>query len=171
MFDGDRHWLFDDASPVRMPILRRSKKKELRDVNFVNRKAIAEAQTRAHDANNPNQVITGLMLGFWVHMTDRSRERDLWIPFLHSAWPEGVNRAILAADLSSINTVRNRVSHNERLFNPGTPALSPKTVDAAVMRLFRQLCPEAAEHLYGECAQTPVEAFLEEHPAPVTVEL
>lgn len=51
--------------------------KKLRDVNMVNRRAIDDARGRAHDPANPNQVIAGLMLGFWAHMTDR-------IPFFPS---------------------------------------------------------------------------------------
>lgn len=168
---GDTHWLFDDESPVRRPIMRMSKSKKLRDVNLVNRRTISEAQRRAHDSKNPDQIIAGLMLGFWTHMTDRSRERDLWIPSLHTVWPSGTDRASLNGSLYAINKMRNRVAHNERLFNPIEQALSPKAVDANVLRLFRVLCPEAAEHLYGVCEKTPVEMFLEKHPAPITVEL
>lgn len=46
-------------------------------MNMVNRRAIDDARGRAHDPANPNQVIAGLMLGFWAHMTDR-------IPFFPS---------------------------------------------------------------------------------------
>lgn len=168
---GERHWLFDESSPVVRPIMRKSKAKKLRDVNLMNRKAIAEAQGRAHDPSDPDQVVSGLMLGFWTHMTDRSRERDLWIPCLHRAWPEGTDRAALAASLLSINRVRNRVSHNERLINPSDSALSPKAVDADILRLFRDLCPEAAASLYGDGVKTPVDMLLEESPSPVPVEL
>lgn len=77
-FEDNEHWLFDASSPVKRPIMRKSKAKKLRDVNMVNRRAIDDARGRAHDPANPNQVIAGLMLGFWAHMTDRSRERDLW---------------------------------------------------------------------------------------------
>ena len=39
------------------------------------------------------------------------------------------------------------------------------------MRLLRDLCPEAAERLYGDGGRTPVELFCEEHPAPADVRL
>lgn len=84
-FEGSEHWLFDANSPVTRPIMRKSKIKKLRDVNLVNRRAVNDARGRAHNPANPNQVVAGLMLGFWAHMTDRSRERDLWIPYLHAA--------------------------------------------------------------------------------------
>ena len=86
-FEGGDHWLFDANSPVTRPIMRKSKAKKLRDVNLVNRRAVGDARGRAHDPANPDQVVAGLMLGFWAHMTDRSSERDLWIPYLHAAWP------------------------------------------------------------------------------------
>ncbi len=167
-FKGDAHWLFDVNSPVAHPIMRKSKAGKLRDVNLVNRRAIKDACGRAHDPSNPNQVIAGLMLGFWTHMTDRSRERDLWIPYLHAAWPPGTERAGLNFKLKAINKLRNRVAHNERLFNPRVDAHSPKNVDADMISLFRQLCPEAHENIYGNEEKTTVEKFLEKHPAPAS---
>ena len=67
--------------------------------------------------------------------------------------------------------MRNRVAHNERLFDPLTEALSPTSADADIIRLLRALCPEAAERLYGNGGRTPVELFCEEHPAPADVRL
>ena len=170
-FDGNEHWLFDVNSPVTRPILRKSKAKKLRDVNLVNRCAVADARSRAHDPSNSDQVVAGLMLGFWAHMTDRSRERDLWIPYLHAVWPAGTDRAVLNRKLESINKLRNRVAHNERLFNPGEGGCSPKAVDADILELFRALCPEAHGSLCAADGKTTVECFLEEHPAPASVEL
>ena len=170
-FHGDEHWLFDANSPVTRPIMRKSKAKKLRDVNLVNRRAVEDACGRAHDPSNPNQVVAGLMLGFWAHMTDRSRERDLWIPYLHAAWPKGTDRAELNLKIEAINKLRNRVAHNERLFNPGESGCSPKDVDADIAELFRALCPDAYASLYSSKDVTAAEQFLEEHPAPVKVEL
>ena len=111
------------------------------------------------------------MLGFWAHLTDRSRERDLWIPYLNAAWPKGTSRNDLNRDLAAINRVRNRVAHNERLFDPLMESLSPTRADADIIRLLRCLCPEAARRLYGDGERTPVELFCEEHPAPADVGL
>lgn len=170
-FEGDNHWLFDENSPVTRPIMRKSKTKKLRDVNLVNRRAVEDAKGRAHDSSNPNQVVAGLMLGFWAHMTDRSRERDLWIPYLHAAWPTGTNRRELNRKLEAVSKLRNRVAHNERLFNPGENGYSPRTIDADMFELFRMLCPKIHRNLYSIDSRTAVERFLEEHPAPVDVEL
>ncbi len=145
---------------------KKSKAKKLRDVNMVNRRAIDDARGRAHDPANPNQVIAGLMLGFWAHMTDRSRERDLWIPYLHAAWPAGTDRAKLNLQLEAINKLRNRVAHSERLFNPRPDGCSPARVDAVMLALFRALSPEAYEGLYGNEGKTTIERFLDDHPSP-----
>ena len=168
---GGAHWLLDEGSPVLRPIVRMSKSGKARDVNLVNRRAVAEARSNAHDRDDPDQVIANLMLGFWAHLTDRSRERDLWIPYLNAAWPRSTNRNDLNRALAAINRVRNRVAHNERLFDPLTETLSPARADADITRLLRVLCPEAAERLYGDGGRTPVELFCKEHPAPADVRL
>ena len=53
-FKSDKHWLLDESSPVVRPILRNSKTKKLRDVNLMNRKAISDAERRAHDPTDPD---------------------------------------------------------------------------------------------------------------------
>ena len=169
-WEGD-HWLLDEGSPVLRPIVRISKNGKARDVNLVNRRAVAEARSNAHDGDDPNQVIANLMLGFWAHLTDRSRERDLWIPYLYAAWPRGTDRNSLNCSLAAINQVRNRVAHNERLFDPLTEELSPARTDADIIRVLHALCPEAAKRLYGDGMRTPVELFCEEYPAPADVRL
>lgn len=165
------HWLLDDESPVLRPIIRTSKNKKQRDVNLVTRRAVAEARGNAHDGNNPDQVVANLMLGFWTHLTDRSRERDLWIPYLNTAWPKGTDRNELNRGLASINRVRNRVAHNERLFNSLDDSCSPTAVDAAIFRALEALCPDAFERLYGSSEQTSIERYVREHPAPANVKL
>lgn len=165
------HWLFDEDSPVLRPIVRTSKNKRRRDVNLVTRRAVAEARSNAHDGNDPNQVVANLMLGFWAHLTDRSRERDLWIPYLNAAWPRGTDRKGLNRSLVAVNRARNRVAHFERLFDPLDAQLSPVAVDADLLHMLRALCPEAAGWLYGDGAKTPVELFCEERPAPADVRL
>lgn len=170
-WEGSEHWLLDDASPVRAPIMRTSKSKRLLDVNVANRKAILQAQGRSHDRNDPDQVISNLMMGFWAHLTDRSRERDLWIPYLHTAWPKGTDRAELNRTIYAINKVRNRVAHNERLFDPARDEYLPSEVDRNLIRLLRALCPEAAGLLYGNGEQTSVERYVLGSPAPADVRL
>lgn len=165
------HWLLDEQSPVLRPIIRVNKNKNPRDVNLVNRRAIHEARNNAHDRQNPNQIIANLTLGFWTHLTDRSRERDLWIPYLHAAWPKGIDRNGLNRSLAAINRVRNRVAHNERLFDPLEHSLSPANADRDILMLLRALCGEVVSRLYGDDGNTSVELFCREHPAPADVRL
>lgn len=168
---GERHWLLDDSSPVRAPILRTSRSKRILDVNVANRKAISQARGRAHDSNDPDQIISNLMLGFWAHLTDRSRERDLWIPHLHGAWPAGTDRAGLHRQIYAINKVRNRVAHNERLFDPVRDEFLPTAVDAGILRLLNELSPQAADALYEDSHVSPVELYVRCHPVPADVRI
>jgi hypothetical protein len=64
-----------------------------RDQNRLNRKVI---DSLASAGRSYDWIVSNLTLGFWTHMTDRSHERDLWIPHLHRAWPEGADRAVVA---------------------------------------------------------------------------
>ena len=160
-WNGNEHWLFDKLSPVRRAIMRTSKGGRMLDVNLPNRKAIGQSRDRAHDPNDPNQVISNLMLGFWSHLTDRSRERDLWIPALHRAWSKGTDRAVLHRHLYAINKVRNRVAHNERLFDPARDEYLPSVVDRDIIRLLQALCPEAGI----------VESWLRERPGVLAAQV
>lgn len=83
----------------------------------------------------------------------------------------GTDRAKLNLKLEKINKLRNRVAHNERLFNPSKKGCSPKDIDADITELFRTLSPEAHMIICRIDDRTAVERFLEEHPAPASVEL
>lgn len=164
-------WLLDDSSPLRAPIIHTSKAKKQRDVNFVNRRAIDDATKRAHDSTNVDQIVAGFTLGFWAHLTDRSRERVLWIPHLHKAWPAGTDRNSLSARINSIVQMRNRIAHHERLFDPRDNTLSPMALDVDAIHMLRDLCPDAYDHLFAENPCTGVERFLASSPAPASVRL
>ena len=164
------YWLLDDASPVRRPVMRKSERGEL-DANRINRKAIDAVVGRLPGDATPGSIVSNLTLGFWVHLSDRSREAVIWRTALYRAWPKGTNRRELQPRLDGILRVRNRVAHAERLFNPSDKKLSPLVVDADVVNLLRALCSEAAERLYGECEGSPAELFCQEHPAPADVRL
>lgn len=168
-WDGDAHWLLDDGSPVRRPVVRKSGKGES-DANRVNRIIIDKAAEGLPKGFSTGALVAGLTLGFWVHLTDRAREAVIWRTCLYTAWPKGTNRAELQDRLDGILRVRNRIAHNERLFDPRSAQLSPRRANADAVRLLRQLQPEAAEYLCG-AEDATLDEFLEEHPAPVDVEL
>lgn len=168
-WDGEEHWLLDDASPARRPVLRKSAN-GMRDSNRINRKTIDAAASSLPRGFTAGSLVAGLTFGFWVHLADRSREAVMWRSGLYLAWPKGTKRAELQEKLYGILRIRNRVAHNERLFDPKRSELSPKKVDADAVGLLRVLCPEAAEYLYGN-DERPLDAFLVDYPAPVKVEL
>ncbi len=168
-WDGEAHWLLDDDSPVRKPVVRRSGKGEA-DVNRVNRIIIDKTAGGLPKGFSAGSLVAGLTLGFWVHLTDCSREVVIWRTGLYKAWPKGTNRADLQGRLDGILRVRNRIAHNERLFDPKCAQLSPKKVNADAVRLLGQLQPEVAEYL-GVVEHAAFDDFLEQHPAPVDVDL
>lgn len=168
-WEGESHWLIDEASPVRRPVMRRSASGML-DSNRVNRKTIDAAVRTLPHGYASGDLVANLTLGFWVHLADRSREAAIWRTHLFRAWPRGTRRAELQERTYGILRVRNRVAHGERLFNPKQGMLSPVRVDADAVRLLRLLCPEAAEYLYPD-GVAPIEGFLERNPAPANVRL
>ena len=110
-------------------------------------------------------------LGFWVHLTDRSRETAIWRMCLCRTWPKGTRRKELQHLLNGMLRVRNRAAHTERLFNPAEAELSSLSAVSAALKLLGGLCPEAARWLYGDDGMTPIELFCEGHPAPTAVRL
>ena len=108
-WDCGAHWLLDDGSPVRRPIMRKSAGGEL-DANRINRKAIDVVIGRLADNATPAVIISNLTLGFWVHLSDRPREAVIWRTALYRAWPRGTNRCELQ---SRLNVIReNRIPLN-----------------------------------------------------------
>ncbi len=162
VWQGDFHWLLDRDSPVNTPILRKRKDKTI-DANALNRQAINEASRKAKSAPSPNAVVSNLTLGFWSHLTDKAHERDLWIPYLHKAWPEGTNRSDLNEKICSINKCRNRISHHEKLFDTSA-IINPSVVDRNIEELFSLLYPQ--QTLFDGEGPSRIDAFLIEHPFP-----
>lgn len=158
-------WLLDDESPVRAPVMRNRGGEQL-DANRINRKIIDTAVKGLGPGGMHGGLVAELTLGFWVHLTDRSREAMIWRTYLWKAWPRGTRRAALQRSLNEILHMRNRVAHGERLFNPASMSLSPVLVDEDSLNLLRGLCPQAYDFLYGGDEETPVERFLQGRPAP-----
>lgn len=164
-------WLTDPDSPARRPVMRHSSRGTL-DANRINRKAVDDALRNLPADHVHGDLVASLTLGFWVHLGDRSRETIIWRTGLYRAWPKGTRRAELQKRLYGILRVRNRIAHNERLFIPKRPELSPSSADANTIELLRDLCPEAHDFLYcGNAKVTSVDRYLAENPAPVRVAL
>lgn len=170
---GDGHWLFDDASPMRRPILRTNKRGQVTDANRINRNTIDRLREGLGEAATPDKVISNLTLGFWAHMTDRSHERDLWIPSIHRAWPQGTDRREINERIARINRVRNRAAHHERLFQVVGEGCDTEECCVSAVELLGQLAPQVALRIYGsesgESCRSSVSEFLRDHPAPCAV--
>ena len=163
-WDGTRHWLFDDDSPVSIPIPRHNRAGKSFDANALNRTSIRNATPSRTETIQPDKTIANLPLGFWAHLTDKAHERILWIPYLHHAWPSGTNRADLNAKIRLINECRNRIAHHEPLFHNADGTRNPTVVDGLVVDLFHELLPQA--DVFEPDAPTPVELFMHSSPRP-----
>lgn len=169
-WDGAGHWLFDDASPVRRPILRRNKRGQVNDANRLNRNSIDHLRSGLRENATADDVVSNLSLGFWAHMTDRSHERDLWIPSIHKAWPKGTTRSEVNDQIARINRVRNRAAHHEHLFVPAECSCATLQSCRDAVYLFAQLEPVACDYVYGgDITRCSVDDYLEENPAPCDV--
>ena len=165
-WDGTRHWLFDDDSPVNIPIPRHNRAGKSFDANALNRTSIRNATPSRTETIQPDKMIANPPLGFWAHLTDKAHERILWIPYLHHAWPSGTNRADLNAKIRLINECRNRIAHHEPLFHNADGTRNPAVVDGLVVDLFHELLPQA--DVFEPDAPTPVELFSAFQPTPLT---
>ena len=70
-------WLLDDTSSARTPVMRKSKRRTL-DANRINRKTIDAVVDRLPPDASTGAIVANLTLGFWVHLSDRSREAAIW---------------------------------------------------------------------------------------------
>lgn len=169
-WNGNDHWLFDDASPVRRPILRTNKRGKVKDANRLNRNTIDHLASNLGHSPSPDKVISNLTFGFWAHMTDKSHERDLWIPSIHTAWPTGTSRDNLNRKISEVNSVRNRAAHHEHLFVSEGQTCSTIEACKNAVELFSQLAPEACSYIYGDEGRIcSVSEFVSSNPAPCKV--
>lgn len=114
-WSGPGHWT--SATNVLFAPLWRTKKSGPVDVNEKSRKALMRA---VHDAGGsaapPGKIIAQLMLGFWRYLSSSAHEKTLWVPYLHHAFPPGVDRARdVDAPISRLHDLRNRVAHHEPL--------------------------------------------------------
>lgn len=160
---GRQHWLLDPESPAVTPIWRvrtlRGGLKRGSDVNHLNRRAVEKAIDKCGGVRaTPGKVIAELSFGFWAHLTSASREKSLWVPYLHNAYPAGTNRPVPDKAIEIINAVRNRVSHHEPVFGP---TQDPAAVHNSIVKLLDWVAPPVAAHL---TATSTVHAVLDQRP-------
>jgi hypothetical protein len=135
---GEEHWLLDPRSPVRRI------NPDGSDSNDRNRRAIDKAvkeATARHGKDAPiAQVISALNLGFWRYLTCKDKEKSLWVPVLHRAFPRPSNRDQIDKQIGRLHRLRNRVAHHEPIFRQRV-----KDESIALVHSCERLRPELAE--------------------------
>lgn len=105
------------------------------DVNAKQRALLIKARTDAGGATAPHgKVIAELSFGFWRYLSVKSHEKSLWVPYLHSAFPAGTDRAHdVDRRIHRLHTLRNRVAHHEPLLKVNLPARLADITDLATL--------------------------------------
>ncbi len=111
-WQGDQHWLLDPAGPVQRPILQGNE-----DINAKTRITIGKAAKRAGKDAPIGKVIANLTLDFWRYLSVKSREKSLWVPALHRAFPKGTDRGRVDRQIDLLYRLRNRIAHHEPIFH------------------------------------------------------
>lgn len=89
------------------------------DKNKTPRKKVRDARQIARMPRGAprGKAIAELSFGFWTYLTDDLHEKTLWVPVLHTAYTTGTNRSQVHAALSDLRDLRNRVAHQESVFD------------------------------------------------------
>jgi hypothetical protein len=131
----EEHWLIDPDSPVQRPIIRNGI-----DINAKTRSTIAKARGRAGATASSGQIVANLTLDFWRYLSVASREKSLWVPVLHRAFPHRSDRVKVDREIDTLYRLRNRIAHHEPIVR--------KPVDKLAARLCwscEQVRPELAD--------------------------
>jgi hypothetical protein len=103
---------------------------------------IAKARERAREGKRketPGRVVAGLTLGFWRYLLIKHYDRTLWISCLRHVWPTQPLRQNVHDQLAKLNELRNRIAHQEPIFNRDLSDLHTTALTVA-----RWTCPETA---------------------------
>jgi hypothetical protein len=120
---GPTHWLLDPRSPVRREIMHGSE-----DLNRRSRQTIHKAVSRTKPDDPIGKVIANLTLDFWRYLSVKAREKTLWVPALHRAFPQGSDRAEIDRQIDTLYRLRNRVAHHEPIFHKPVMPLTTSLV-------------------------------------------
>ncbi|MCJ1702632.1 Abi-like protein [Rathayibacter sp. PhB185] len=88
------------------------------------------------------KVIAELMFGFWTYLSDGLHEKTLWVPALNRAYRPGTDRVKIHAALTDLRDVRNRLAHNESVFDR-----RPENIRRSLVFVARSLSPDLRDQI------------------------
>ncbi|HTC59219.1 MAG TPA: hypothetical protein VK691_03780 [Solirubrobacteraceae bacterium] len=87
----------------------------------INRKAReilnASIQSAGGSSAPPGKVVANLTFGFWRYLSSKAHEKNLWVPYLHNAFPPKTSRSDVDARIGRLHDLRNRAAHHEPLLD------------------------------------------------------
>ena len=118
----------------------------LQDKNATPRNSIKQARKFAkyNETNGVHRgkVIAEFMFGSWTYLTDSLHEKTLWVPALHKAYAPGADRSKLHLALTDLRDVRNRLAHNESVYDR-----HPENLRRSIVYVTRHLSEPLREHV------------------------
>lgn len=144
---GEQHWTQPGSLLRLFPVqLRRDARTGgRRDTNAITRRKVEEAVAKVQQASGgtplPGKVVAELTFGFWTYLTSDRLEKQVWVPYLHAAYPTGTNRHDIRDALEDLRSFRNRVAHHENILT-GSESRRRRIIDQV-----RRLSAPAADDL------------------------
>ena len=116
------------------------------DKNATPRNAIRQARKYAKftegNGVHRGKVIAELMFGFWSYLTDSLHEKTIWVPALHKAYEPGADRSKLHTALDALRDARNRLAHNESIYDR-----NPENLRRSIVFVARNLSEPLRQHI------------------------
>lgn len=116
------------------------------DKNATPHSAIKAARRYArYTAGGPTprgKVIAELMFGFWTYLSDGLHEKTLWVPALNRAYQPGTDRVKIHDALTDLRDIRNRLAHNESVFDR-----RPENIRRSLVFVARSLSPDLRDQI------------------------
>lgn len=118
---GESHWTETMTMLKLFPVAMKNDpvQRRLFDANEIPRSQIQRVRTEASRSGSatlvPGKVVAEVMFGFWTYLTSNAHEKNIWVPYLHSAYPPKTDRRKIHQTLYELREFRNRVAHHEPL--------------------------------------------------------
>lgn len=151
-----KDWIATDvARQLLPPHWVRNEKGDREDKNKTPRESIKRARNYAdyHEENGVprGKVVAELMFGFWTYLSDSLHEKSLWVPALHRAFVPGTDRAKIHQALTDLRECRNRLAHNESVFDR-----APENLRRSIVFVARQLSEPLRDHIVEQSSVSEI---------------